>query len=253
MATETEMSLFDHIKELRQRLLRVVIVCIVMASISAATVVNYVIEWLRRPLIGLQNVELIQTSPTEGTIIYFKVALAAGFVLALPYILYEIYSFIAPGLYRQERQIFLMGIPLVMIFFAAGAFFTIEVLLRPSMNVLLNVFVEQNVQNRLSLASYVSFVTTLILWMGLIFQTPLVIYVIARLGFVTPQLLSKGRRIVILLAFVAAAIITPTADPFTMILVTAPFVVLYEVGILLARLATRQRTRQMAAAEEELD
>ncbi|MBN2005919.1 MAG: twin-arginine translocase subunit TatC [Anaerolineae bacterium] len=253
MANEAEMTLFDHIKELRQRLLRVVIVCIVMAGVSAATVVNYAIEWLRKPLNGLQNVELIQTSPTESTIIYFKVALVLGFGLALPYILYQIYSFIAPGLYRQERQIFLTGIPLVMIFFAAGAAFTVEVLLPPSMNVLLNVFVEQNIVNRLSLAEYLSFINTLILWMGLIFQTPLVIYVIARLGFVTPQVLTKGRRMVILLAFVAAAIITPTADPFTMLLVTAPFIVLFEIGILLARLAARQRARQMATLEEELE
>jgi len=251
MANEAEMTLFDHIKELRQRLLRVVIVCIVMAGIAAATVVNFAIEWLRKPLNGLQKLELNQTSPTESTIIYFKVALVIGFGLALPYILYQIYAFIAPGLYRQERQIFLTGIPLVMIFFAAGAAFTVEVLLPPSMNVLLNVF--SSVQNRLSLAEYLSFVNTLILWMGLIFQTPLVIYVIARLGFVTPQALSKGRRVVILLAFVAAAIITPTADPFTMILVTAPFIALYEVGILLARLAVRQRARQMKNIEKELE
>ncbi len=244
--TTDEMSLFEHITELRQRLLRAVVACIVTTIVASFFVENYIITWLLRPLENIEGIEIVTLGPTEGAVIYFKVALVVGFGVALPYILYQVYKFIAPGLYPQERVTFLVGIPAVLILFALGAIFTVEILLPPSMNVLSSIFSEK-VQSQYSLQFYLSFFTTLVLWMGLLFQTPLVIYIIARLGGVTPQGLTKGRRAVIFLAAVVAAIITPTPDPITMLLVTAPFIVLYEVGILLSRIAVRQRARQEKA------
>lgn len=251
MANVAEMTLFDHITEMRQRLMRAVIAIIATTVIASLFVESYILVWLLKPLSNVEGVEIIVLGPTEAAVTYFKIALVFGFGAALPYILYQVYGFMAPGLYPQERSTFLFGIPAVLVLFILGALFTVEILLPPSMGVLSSIF-SQQVQSQYSLEYYLSFFTTLVLWMGLLFQTPLVIYVVARLGAVTPQALKKGRRLVIFLAAILAAVITPTPDPFTMLLVTAPFIVLYEVGILLSHIAARQRARQEAEREAEL-
>lgn len=233
---EEEMTLLEHIKELRERLFRAAI-ALVVTTLLTSFFVDYAVAWLVRPL-GASRV--IVLSPTEAPIIYFKIAMVMGLGLALPYVLYQFYGFIAPGLYPQERKTFILAVPAVLVFFVLGALFTLQILIPVSMPVL-KAFFSSVVEPTYSLESYLSFVSTLVLWMGLLFQTPLVIYLIARLGFVTPQQLSKGRRLVILIAAVVAAVITPTTDPVTMLMVTGPFVVLYEVGIMLARVAVKQR------------
>jgi sec-independent protein translocase protein TatC len=235
-ARKEEMTLLEHIKELRERLFRAAISLVVMTLLTSFFV-DYAVAWLVRPL-GSSRV--IVLSPTEAPIIYFKIAMVMGLGLALPYVLYQFYGFIAPGLYPKERKTFILAVPAVLVFFILGAMFTLQVLIPVSLPVL-KAFFSTVVEPTYSLESYLSFVSTLVLWMGLLFQTPLVIYLIARLGFVTPQQLSQGRRLVIIIAAVVAAVITPTTDPVTMLMVTGPFVVLYEIGIMLARIAMRQR------------
>jgi len=230
------MPLLAHIRELRQRLLRAALFWL-LATLIAVVASEWIILWLVRPL---QDIELVALSPTEAPVMYFQVALVAGLAVALPYILYQIYAFIRPGLRPEERKIFVWGIPLALLLFLAGALFTVEVLVGLSMPVLLS-FLGDVVRPIYSLENYLHFVSTLLVWMGLIFQTPLVVYAVARIGWVTPAQLSKARRPVWFLAALAAAVVTPTTDPITMLLVTAPFVVLYEIGVLLARVATRQR------------
>jgi len=246
MTTDRAMPLFDHIKEMRKRLFTAVITWIV-GTILASTVVEPLVSWLKTPL-G-RDALLIVTNPTEAPVMYFKVALAAGFALALPVILYQIYAFIAPGLYPSERSILLFGIPAVLVLFLLGALFTMEVLIPTSMPVLMGFFVNV-VTPTYTLQNYISFVTTLVVWMGLLFQTPLVLYVISRLGLMTAQQLAKARRIVWFLAVLLAAVVTPTTDPVTLLLVTGPFILLYEIGLLLARVGTRQRRGQVSEDAE---
>ncbi len=231
-----EMSLLEHIGELRTRLIRAVAALIIGALIGLLFS-NRVIEVLVWPL---RESQLIVLSPTEASVIYFKVALFLGFLIALPYILHQIYGFLAPGLLPNEQRLLLLGIPAVIVLFALGTLFTLTVLVPFSMPVLMG-FLQDVVQPTYSLDLYLSFVTTVLFWMGLLFQTPLIVYGLARAGIVAPEGLTKARRIVIFAAAVVAAIITPTTDPVTMLLVTGPFIVLYEVGIVLARLAVRQR------------
>jgi sec-independent protein translocase protein TatC len=242
--TEMAMGLFDHVKELRQRLFRAVIAWVV-ATIAASAVADTLVGWLVRPL---QGSSVIVLSPTEAPIIYFKIALAAGFGVALPYILYQVYGFVAPGLFPNERSLLLVGIPAVVVFFALGALFTLQVLIPVSLPVLMG-FLGEVVEPSYSLENYLSFVTTLVIWMGIIFQTPLVVYVVARLGVLTPQQLKSGRRIVWFLAVIFAAVVTPTTDPVTLLLVTGPFIGLYELGLIFSRAGARQRQRQMEAVD----
>ena len=241
-AEERSMGLFEHIRELRQRLFRSIIVWII-ATIGASMVVDQLITWLVAPAKAAgSNVSIIVTSPPEGAIIYFKVALAAGFALALPYVLYEIYRFVAPGLYKNERRVFITGIPAVLVFFILGAIFTLQLLIPTSLPVLMG-FLGDVVEPMYMLEHYLSFVTTLVVWMGLIFQTPLIVFIVARLGLVTPKQLAGARRMVWFLAVVFAAVITPTTDPVTLLLVTGPFIGLYEIGLLLSHIGVRQRTK----------
>ncbi len=232
----TELPLLEHLAELRRRLFAAIIALLIGAA-GGLLITPQVIRWLVRPLQGGQVIVL---SPTEAPIIYFKVALLLGFVLAMPYILYQVYAFLAPGLKPNERRVFLLGIPAAIVLFLLGAAFTLQVLVPLSMPVLMS-FLAGIVSPNYSLEEYISFLTTLLFWMGLLFQTPLVIYFMARMGWITPNRLSGLRKIIIFVAALIAAAITPTTDPVTMLLVTGPFVVLYEAGILLARLAVRQR------------
>jgi len=248
MAVEKEMTLLDHITEMRKRLFRAVI-AVIVTTLIASLVVDYIVAWLVKPLGGAMVVAL---SPTEAPMTYFKIALTIGIGAALPYLLYQIYAFIAPGLFPNERRTILFIIPTVLVFFILGALFTLQILVPLSMPVLMGFF-GSVVTPQYSLEKYLSFVSMLLLWMGIIFQTPLVVYVIALLGIVTPKQLSQAWRIVVLVAAVFAAVVTPTTDMFTMILVTGPFIVLYFFGILLARLAARQRARRAAAVAAELE
>jgi sec-independent protein translocase protein TatC len=249
MATsEKEMGLFEHVSELRQRLLRAVVVWVAL-TVAASFFTERIVAWLVQPL---GDSMIIVLSPTEAPIIYYKIALLMGFVLSLPHTVYQIYAFIAPGLYPQERGVVLAGIPSVLVLFTLGAMFTVRVMIPISLPVLMG-FLGSVVSPTYTLEKYVSFVSTLVTWMGLLFQTPLVIYVIARLGFVTPKQLSGGRKLVIFVAALVAAVVTPTTDPVTMLMATGPFIVLYEVGILLSRLAVRQRERAQAESEAMLD
>ncbi len=235
---DTELPLLEHIAELRQRLLRSILAIILGAGVGLV-ITPPVLRWLVRPLKGG---EVIVLSPTEAPVIYFKVALLLGFVLALPYILYQLYAFVEPGLKPNEKRPFIIGIPAAIALFLLGALFTLQVLIPLSMPVLMG-FLANIVKPNYSLEEYVSFVTILIFWMGLLFQTPLVIYFLARMGWITPERLSRLRKIIIFVAAFVAAAITPTTDPVTMLLVTGPFLILYEAGILLAKLAVRQRAR----------
>jgi len=235
---ERTIGLFDHIIELRQRLFYAV-GALLVATIICSIFVDTIVGWLVSPL---QGSTVIVLSPTEAPIVYFKVALAAGFGVSLPVILYQIYAFAAPGLYKNERSIVVTFIPAAVVFFILGGVFTLQVLMPLSLPVLMG-FLGEVVEPSYSLESYLSFVTTLVVWMGLIFETPLLVYLVARLGLLTAKQLSAGRRVVWFMAVIFAAVITPTTDPVTLLLVTGPFILLYELGLILARVGARQRAR----------
>lgn len=243
---EPSMGLFEHLIELRQRLFRAVVAWIV-ATIIASVFADTLVGWLVSPL---QGSSVIVLSPTEAPIVYFKVALAAGFGMSLPVILYQVYSFVAPGLYPNERTVVLTGIPAALVFFILGGLFTLQILMPISLPVLMG-FLGEVVEPTYSLESYLSFVTTLVVWMGIIFQTPLVVYIVSRLGLLTPKQLASGRRVVWFLAVIFAAVVTPTTDPVTLLLVTGPFILLYEIGLILGRVGTRQRERAAKEREQE--
>ena len=229
---QTEMALLEHLEELRQRLIRAVIA--LLAGVAGGMLITSpVLEMMVAPL-GDQVPLAI--SPTEAPAVFFKIAVIIGVVIAMPVIVYQTFQFARPGLEVRERRYVIIGTPVASLSFAAGVVFAAKVLL-PTAIPFLQGFLKGIVEQRYSIDYYISFVGNMMLWAGLVFETPLVMFFLAKLGVVTPQGFAKARRVVVIGAAAGAAIITPTTDPVNMLLVMVPFMALYELGILLARLA----------------
>ena len=233
-----EMTLLEHLDELRQRLLWVVI-ALLIGVILGTFVTAPILELLVAPL-GDQVPLAI--SPTEAPAVFFKVAIVVGVVIAMPVIMYQLFMFARPGLESSEQRYVLIGAPAASISFAAGVAFAALVLL-PTALPFLQGFLFGIVEQRYSIERYISFVSNIMLWAGVVFETPLVMYFLAKLGVVTPEGFAKARRLVVVGAAAGAAVITPTTDPVNMLLVMVPFMLLYELGILLAKLAQRGAAR----------
>lgn len=234
MSDEKRMTLVEHLAELRQRLI-VLVVVVALTTVLSFLFAGYLFEILIRPAGG---VTLIYTEVTEMLGTYMKVALLSGLILALPVIIYELVMFVAPGLTRQEKRYLYILLPGVTLSFVAGAAFAYFVLVPPALKFLLT-FGGDIATPQIKIGNYISTVSSLLFWIGIIFEIPLVIYFLARIGVVNPRLLSRFRPYAIVGAFLLGAVITPTFDPINQTLVAAPLILLYEVGILLARVARR--------------
>ncbi len=230
MTDRARMSILEHLAELRDRLLKSVI-ALAVGVLVGGLIAPPVLKLLVAPL-GDQTP--IAIAPTESVAVYFKVSIMVGLVVAMPVIVYQLFRFVAPGLEPQERRYVLVGAPVAAISFAGGVVFAALVLI-PAAMPFLRGFLPDIVEQTYSINNYMSFVSTILLWAGLVFETPLIMYFLAKLGVVTPDGFGKARRTVIIGAAVVAAVITPTHDPINMLLIMIPFLVLYELGILLAR------------------
>jgi sec-independent protein translocase protein TatC len=202
---------------------------------------------LLEPGYGGSDDRPIATEVLETVGVIFKVTLMTGFVAALPVILYQVIMFISPGLTGRERAYLYVLLPAVLVAFAGGACFAYFVLFPPAFQ-FLSEFGIEHVNPEIRISSYVGVIVSLMFWMGVVFQIPLVLFALARFGIVTPRLLSRFRRFAIVLAFIAAAIITPTFDPVNQVLVAVPIIILYELGIILSRVG--QRLRKGAAESD---
>lgn len=232
MSEEARMSILEHLAELRDRLMKAVI-ALAVGVVAGTFVAPRLLKLLVAPL-GDQVP--IAIAPTEAPAVFFKVALVIGLVLAMPVIVYQIFRFVAPGLRPQERRYIFIGAPVAALSFAAGVVFASLVLI-PAAMPFLRGFLAGIVEQRYSINNYISFVSTVLLWAGLVFETPLVMFFLAKLGVATPEAFAKARRVVVIAAAAGAAVITPTTDPVNMLLIMGPFMLLYELGILLARFA----------------
>ncbi|MBC8334047.1 MAG: twin-arginine translocase subunit TatC [Anaerolineales bacterium] len=238
---ERRMQFWAHVEEFRTRLGRVIIGLLVTFSISLAFT-----EQVLQILLDYMNaVKPVALHPTESIVVYFRVAMLLGVVLVMPYLLYQILAFFLPGLKRSERRILVTSVFGLGFFFALGVTFAAFVMVPLAVGYLQG-FMNDLVQPTYSIDGYISFVTTIMLSAGIIFETPLLLGLIARMGLVTAKQLSKGRRVALVSIAVLAAVVTPTPDAFNMLLVMAPLVVLYEVGIFLAWLAERARRKALA-------
>lgn len=232
MSKQQDLTLLEHLRELRERLVKAAI-ALAVTTLFSLVFARQVLQLLIAPTGEHQPVAL---HPTESIISYFKVAFIVGIVLAMPVIIYQVVRFVMPGLTRQENRYLYIMVPGATISFAVGVAFAGLVMLPFSIRYLQG-FQSDLIKPTYSIGRYVSFVTAVLLWVGLSFETPLIIFFLAKMGVIDVGLLTRSRKYAVLIVAVLAAIITPTPDPFNMLLVMAPLILLYEVGVLLARLA----------------
>jgi len=232
MDDKRRMTIFEHLEELRGRLIKSVIALMVTTLLSLIFTSRF-LKLLTAPMGNLQPIFL---RPTEMIITYFQIALISGVALAMPVIIYQFVLFILPALKPNERRYLYIFVPGATISFVVGLLFTYFAILPFAVRYLLT-FGGNIARAQWTIGEYIGFVTTLLLWIGLAFETPLVIFFLAKLGIITPAMLSHYRKYAILAIAVIAAVITPTPDPFNMMIVMVPLLILYEAGVLLARLA----------------
>ena len=239
--TGHELTLIEHLGELRRRVF-ICVVAVIVGSAAAFPFWEEIVELLARqgPEVDLIAIEITETLTTS-----INVSLFAGFVLASPIVIFQAVMFITPGLTGREKRFLFAFMPGVLFAFVAGVAFSYFVLLPPLLGFLLDHGSELvEIQPRVS--NFVGNVLRLMFWMGISFETPLVMYLLAQLGLVTARSLVKFFRYWVVLAFLLAAIITPTVDPFNQALVALPLLVLYGLGILLALIAGRSRRKSSA-------
>jgi sec-independent protein translocase protein TatC len=201
------------------------------------TFTQQIVQFLAIPVGGLQALKAIEVTESIG--VFMNVALLSGLAIAIPYVAFEFWLFAAPGLKPRERLFGLVGIPLAAIFFIGGIAFTYYILLPSALPFLLNFL---GIKAQLRPASYFSFITGLMFWIGVAFEFPLVIYVLTAIGLVKPVVLAKQWRIAVVIISIVAAAITPTVDPVNMGLVMLPMIGLYFISIGLSFIAYSGRS-----------
>jgi sec-independent protein translocase protein TatC len=237
-------SFWGHIEDLRMHLLRMLIALAIGVGVSFYFTVP-LMEFLAGPVGGLENLQAIQVTEEIG--VFMRVALTSGIALMLPYIAFEVWLFAAPGLNAREKKNTLFGIPIAAILFLGGMAFTFRILL-PSALPFLGGFTD--ISQNWTAGEYFGFVTGLMIWIGLFFEFPLVIYVLTSIGLVKPAALAKQWRLAIVVIAIIAAAVTPTIDPVNMALVMLPMSLLYFISIGMSYVAYAARRRNMPAADE---
>ena len=254
----TKAPLLEHLMELRKRLVYSLLALFggfVICFIFADPIYNFLTAPLAHALQGQPNRHLIYTQLYEKFFTNAKVGLFAGLCLAFPVIASQIWMFVAPGLYRKERNAFLPFLLATPVLFIAGASFVYYVMLPFAIKFFLG-FETQGSKDALPIelmakvSDYFDFVTTLILAFGLTFQMPVALSLLGRVGIVNATMLRRARRYAIVAIFALAAIFTPP-DVFSMISLAVPLVILYEVSILLVAMIEKRRAKEDAARDAE--
>jgi sec-independent protein translocase protein TatC len=240
---DVELPLMEHLRELRDRLIKAALILALATGLSFLFVEQEIA--VLKSLAG-EHV-LIALKPTEVFVSYLKVAFYTGIAMAMPLLVYQLFRFLAPGLTKAERSWILLSLPAVSIFFVMGVVFCYFIVLPSALDFLLN-FGSNNVEVQPTISEFLSFVTRFLLAVGIAFETPVIIFILSKLGIATPKRLSRFRRWAYVLAFVIAAIITPTPDPVNQTIVAVPIIILYEIGLIFARLGTRRKTAAPAAS-----
>lgn len=239
MNTETPlMTWLEHIEELRRRLL-VGAITLLLASLASTAFTPQLVEFLTRPAGGLAALQAIEV--TENASIFFRVAFASGLALSLPVWIYELLAFLFPAMERHEKRWILIGLPFATLLFVGGVAFGYFVMLPTALPVLQSGFLD--IKNAIRPENYFRFVTSLLLWLGVSFETPLLIFILARLRLVTAGQLARYWRYAVIAIALIAGIVTPTTDPISMIVMMLPLLVLYWLSIFLAWLAVPRRKK----------
>jgi sec-independent protein translocase protein TatC len=233
---ESKLTLLGHFQELRKRLIRSII------AVAVAAAISFIFwKWIFYILIlPAGNIDLIFIELTEmiGTIM--KVCLASGLILSMPYLTVQAILFIRPALTKKEERYVYVILPWIALMFTGGVVFGYFILIPPAIGFLYT-YGSDIATPQIIIGNYISIITRLLIAIGLVFELPVVTTFLARMGILSPQWLAGKRKIFIIVAFILAAIITPTFDPINQSLVAVPLIILFEMSIWLAKLVYRKK------------
>ena len=242
--TMENQSFGQHLAELRKRLTWSAVV-VAMATAVAFVFHQQILTVLMVPADGFTqttNYKPVYTELTEFIGIAMKASLLVGIAISFPFLLWQLVRFVTPGLNSAERRYLYILMPLSTCVFFAGCCFGYFVLFPPAVKFLLS-FGSDVATPMIRIGNYVNLMLSLLFWMGIVFELPVVLFFLSRIGVVTPTLLGRNRRWAILGAFVLGALITPTLDPVNQSLVALPIIVLYEVSIQLSKVGYKIRKK----------
>ncbi|NOK61124.1 MAG: hypothetical protein GFH27_549307n107 [Chloroflexi bacterium AL-W] len=234
-----------HLRELRNRLF------IVLLSVGLGTVVGVSLMYGGHLIFGEQlpvliaqhfspGVQLQGIDVAEIFVSFMRIGLVFGITVSVPIILYQVVAFLAPALHPREKRALFIALPFVFELFLAGLAFGWFITVPAAIQFLVSFGTSESLQSNPRIDNYFSTIAILLLWNGLIFELPAIVYVLARVGLVTAKMLASTRRYAIVAVVIVAAIITPTGDPFNLLLLALPMYILYELGIFLARFVPKR-------------
>lgn len=246
---EKEMPFLDHLEELRSRLIKSLL-AVAFFTLLSWFFINPIFQFLvapykqavqltkekiNDPAVG-ETLRLVYLNPTGGFMIYLKLAITAGILFSLPVIVYQLWQFVAPGLLTKERRVVPWVVFFTVLCFASGTAFCYFVILKYGLGFLMS-FQSETLVPMISIDEYFGFVTILIVVFGVLFEMPVLAYFLTRIGLLTPAFMRQKRRYSIVTIFILAAVLTPSVDAFTQVLLAAPLLVLYEISIWVSKIA----------------
>ncbi len=239
---QAKMPIMRHLKEMRDRLSKSVIVLVITTALAFV----FGEQILRILIVPAGNINLQAIELVENIAVYFKIALAGGVILAMPFLIYQLLAFVSPALTSKEKSYIYRILPFITIMFFGGVAFAYFVALPPALKFLLS-WMSDIAEPQIRISDYVNIVTRMIISVGLIFETPVIIMFLSRMGIVTPQWLASKRKLWVVLAFVISALITPTFDPINQTIIALPLIILLELSILLSRFVYKKRVETAPA------
>jgi sec-independent protein translocase protein TatC len=233
-----DMGFLGHLGELRKRLLWAFL-GIVVGALFAGFYITEIMEFVLLGPAAKVDLNLQNLRPFGQPFLYFKVVFVVGFILAFPFVLFQLWKFIKPGLYVTEKKWVRSITFFTSLCFLSGVAFAYYVMIPSMLNFAANFGTDQ-IQNIIDINLYFSFITMMLLAAGMLFEMPMISYILARIGMLTPTFMRKYRRHAIIVILILAAIITPTPDPVTQMIFAAPLFVLYELSIIIAKMGLKQ-------------
>ncbi len=247
LSTEEKQTIINHLEDLRKTLV-ISLTAITIASVFAFYFNEQILSIIIQPLSAL-NEQLIVTGVTEAFFVKLKLSFLAGFILSFPIVAWSIWRFFQPALYENERKYIYFLLPISIALFAGGILFSYFGILHLVLNFFIYIAGE-NLETMFKVDQYVSFVIAFTLPFGIVFELPVVVYFLTKMGIVTREMLAKNRKYALLIIVILAAAFTPGPDPFSQILMAGPVYLLYEVSIIVAKYADPQRKKKKSAEDE---
>lgn len=245
-----EMSFLGHLEELRSRITKAVIFMLLGAAVAAFFRDFIMNEILLSPATNA-NIKLQNLEPFGQAFLLFKVIFFSGLVISFPLVIHQVWAFVTPGLHAHERAYARWVTLFTTLCFLAGVAFGYFMLI-PSMMNYINVISNPNITDNISTSAYFSFFINMVLASGLIFELPMVTWVLARMGIVTSALMIKYRRHSIVAILIIAAVVTPTPDPVTQLMVAIPLYILFEISVGIAAATQKKKDKRQGNDEEAL-